>query len=93
MRAYIGEVDHTGLRRFIPEEVIPMDELGHLARRRPPHPGTVVWALLDEGDAEVLRLEVYAGHHHQACGLLLNRAVELLPLVSASPDLAGRVTP
>ena len=49
-------------------------------------PTTVAWALLDDGDAESIRSEVAAGHHDAACGLLLNRAIELLSLAAALPE-------
>jgi hypothetical protein len=39
--------------------------------------------LLDGGDAECIRSELAAGHHGAACGLLLNRAIELLPIAAA----------
>ncbi len=47
---------------------------------------TVAWTLLDVGDAESIRSEVAAGHHNAACGLLLNRAIELLPIAAAMPE-------
>jgi hypothetical protein len=59
-------------------------ELAGLAcasRRREP---AVVWALLDEPDAEAVRAEVSAGHHRDACVLLISRAVELIPLAAAT---------
>lgn len=86
MRAFIGEVDHTGLRRFVAEDSIPRDELRRLARRRAPCAETVVWVLLDDRDAEALRMEVDAGRHRRACGLLLNWAVELIPVSAAVPS-------
>ena len=84
MRAFVAEVDHAGLRRFIPEDLIPPDELGLLARR-PARPTMLVWALLDDADAEDLRADLDAGRHGEACGLLLNRATELLPIAAAVP--------
>jgi hypothetical protein len=85
MKAFVGEVDHGGLRRFIPETAIPRDELDHLARGPSPRPSAVVWILLDDRDAEAVRTEVFAGRHHDACGLVLNRAVELIPIAAAMP--------
>ena len=61
------------------------DGLGRYARRWFAGPTTVVWALLEEDDAEAVRTEVSAGHHGDACGLLLNRAVELLSLGAIAP--------
>ena len=81
--------DHSGLRRLVPEEAIPADVLGRYAWGPFPRPTTVVWALLDPGDAETIRTELGAGRHRDACGLLLNRAVELLPLAAAAPEFAG----
>jgi hypothetical protein len=83
MRAFVGEVDHGGLRRFISEDAIPRDELGRLARSPSPRRTTVVWILLDDRDAEAVRTEVIAGRHHDACGLLLNWAIELIPIAAA----------
>jgi hypothetical protein len=88
MKAFVGEVDHSGLRRFVPEDAIPRDELGRLARGPMSRPTTVVWALLDDQDAAAVRTEVTAGRHHRACGLLLNAAVELLPITAAIPGTA-----
>src|SRR4051812_15559620 len=48
----------------------------------------VVWVLLDPGDAEAIRAEVASGRHWDACGLLLNRALELLSLAEANPEFA-----
>jgi hypothetical protein len=53
---------------------------------------TPVWALLDDEDAEAIRVDLIAGHHRDACNLLLNRAVELLSLLSILPNLAGTAT-
>src|SRR4051794_7406679 len=86
MRAFVCEVDHSGLRRLVPEELVPGDALAWYARARFPRPTTVAWALLADGDAEDLRAEVRAGRHHAACGLLLNRAVELIGLGAAASD-------
>ena len=56
-------------------------------RRRPrPRPTTVARTLLDDGDAESIRSAVAAGHHDAACGVLLNRPIELLSIVAAMPE-------
>ena len=47
---------------------------------------TVVRVLLDDRDAEVIRAKVIAGHFDDACGQLLNRAIELVTLGSIVPD-------
>jgi hypothetical protein len=87
MKAFVGEVDHTGLRRFIPEDAISRDELRRLVREPSAWPTTVVWTLLDECDAEAVRTEMVAGRHHDACGLLLNAAVELISIAAAIPEV------
>jgi len=46
----------------------------------------VIRVLLDDRDAEVIRAKLVAGHFDDACGQLLNRAVELLTLGSVMPD-------
>src|SRR3954471_4086994 len=78
MKAFVGEVDQGGLRRFLPEDAIPRDELRRLARGPAPRSRTAVWIRLDDRNAEDVRIEVTAGRHRAACGLLLNAAVELI---------------
>jgi hypothetical protein len=82
MKAIVGEVDNTGLCRLFAPDLDPARVLGGNAR---PRPATLVWALLDEADAEEIRADVCAGRHGDACGVLLNRAVELLALGSVIP--------
>ena len=86
MRAFICEVDKTGLRRLVSEDVLAGDGVRGYLRRRFARPTTVAWTLLDDGDAESIRAAVAAGHHEAACGLLLNRAIELLSLAAALPE-------
>lgn len=76
MRAFFCELDPSGLRRFIPEE------FAHEPAPLAPDRGPVVSlrALLDDDDAEALRADVHAGRGSEACGLLLNRALELTRL-------------
>jgi hypothetical protein len=50
---------------------------------------TLVWALVADEDAEAIRADLSAGRHRDSCNLLLNRAVELLSLLSVLPDLSG----
>jgi hypothetical protein len=84
MKAYVGAVDQLGLRWFFPEDVIPRDFVrGWLTRST-----TAVWVLVTDKDAEAIRADLGAGNPGHACGLLLNRAIELLPLVSITPELA-----
>ena len=86
MRAFLCEVDATGLRRILPEDAIASDAVRRYTRGRFARPTTVAWALLDDGDAESIRSAVATGHHDAACGLLLNRAIELLSLAAAIPE-------
>jgi hypothetical protein len=92
MRAYAGTVDQRGLRWFLPEEVVPRNLLRHAVRAGLTHATTAVWALIADEDAEAIRAALSAGRPGEACNLLLNRAVELLPLSSSSPDLADWAT-
>ncbi|MDG3008419.1 hypothetical protein [Paludisphaera mucosa] len=88
MRAFVGEIDHTGLRRFIPEDQVARNELHRLTRRRHPGPSAFVWTLLADEDAEDLRVDVGTGRHAEAYSLLLNRAVELISLRDAASGCA-----
>jgi hypothetical protein len=88
MRAFIGSVDRFGLRRLIPEDAIPRDSLQQYVQGWYGRSTTAVWALLDDEDAEAIRADLSTGLHRDACAMLLNWAVELLPLASAAPDLA-----
>lgn len=81
MRAYLAQIDETELRRFIAEDVIPGDLLPQLIRDWTSPARTVVWAVLDDEDAEAVRDELAARRHHDACGVLLDRAVEVHPIV------------
>src|SRR4051794_12180739 len=91
MKAFLAFADHSGVHRLIPDDALPADVLERYAEGWFPRPTTVAWALLDPGDAEAIRAEVAAGRHRDACGLLLNRAVELLSLAAAGPGFT-RVT-
>ncbi len=86
MRAFVCAVDETGLRRLLPEDVLAGDGARWYTRQRFARPTTVAWTLLDDRHAESIRSEVAAGHHNAACGLLLNWAVELLPITAAMPE-------
>ena len=76
------------MRWFLPEEVIPKDLLRHSVRAGWTGATTAIWALVVDEDAEAIRAALSAGRPGEACNLLLNRAVELLPLSSGSPELA-----
>jgi hypothetical protein len=93
MRAFVGCIDSHGLRRFISEDAVPSDLLRELIVEWSSRTTTVVRAVIPEDDAEAIRRELAADCHRPACNLLLNRAVEILPLACVEPDLAGRVTP
>ena len=86
MREFLCEVDETGLRRLLSEDVLAGDGVRGSTRHRFARPTTVAWTLLADGDAEAIRSEVAAGHPEAACGLLLNRAIELLSLAAALPE-------
>ena len=92
MRAYAAAVDQMGLRWFLPEEVIPRELLRHSVGSGLSRSTTAVWALVADEDAEAIRADLNAGRHHDACNVLLNRAVELLSLPSVLPDLSGTAT-
>ncbi len=89
MRAFVCEIDDRGVNQFLPEHFLPADELARLAHLSPQPFSAVVWALLEEPDAEALRTEIGAGRKRDAYDLLLNRAVEILPMAVAIPDVNG----
>jgi hypothetical protein len=84
MRAYLAQVTRSELRRFVSEDLIPEDLLRRLTREWSSPATIVLGAVLDEEDAEAVREELAAGRHRQACGLFLDRAVEVHPIV---PDV------
>ena len=75
---------------LLPEDILPAEELSRLACISTRRPTAFVWALLDESDAEALRSEVGSGRTHNACGLLLNCAVKLVPIAAALPERISR---
>lgn len=92
MRTFLCEVDHAGLRRLLTEEEAPFGVWPQPERAWHARPTTIVWALLAEADAEDLRADLQAGRHAEACGLLLNRALELIALGDAAPGTARRAS-
>jgi hypothetical protein len=90
MRAFVCEIDDRGLYQFLPEHFLPADELARLAHLPSQPSSTTVWALLEQSDAEALRTEIAAGRSRDAYHLLLNRAVEILPIAVAVPDTASK---
>jgi hypothetical protein len=85
MRAYVGLIDHSGLQRFIAEDVVPRGLLHELAREWTSPTVTAVEAVIDEDDAEAIRRELAADRRDVACNLLLNRAFELITLGARDP--------
>jgi hypothetical protein len=86
MKAIVAEVDHGGLRRLLPAEMDPEDVLDRYAKAGSARPTALVWALLpNQEDVDAVRADIAAGRHGDACGLLLNRAVELVALGSVVP--------
>jgi hypothetical protein len=86
MRAYLAQVCRSELRRFVPEDAVPEDLLSQLIREWSSPAMATVWAVLDDDAAEIVRAELAAGRKRDACGVLLDRAVEVRPLV---PDVPG----
>jgi hypothetical protein len=77
MRAYVAQVAQSELRRFLPEDLIPEDLLRQLVQEWTSPATIVLGAVLDEEDAEAVREELAAGRHGEACGVLIDRAVEV----------------
>ena len=93
MRAFVCEVNDQGLHQFVPEHLLPPDELARLAHVPSQPSSIIVWALLEEPDAEAVRTEIDFGRSRHAYDLLLNRAVEILPIAVAVPDTASKSLP
>src|SRR5262249_28472828 len=68
-----------------PEDLIPVDLLRRLTREWSSPTTIVLEAVLDGEDAEAVREQLAAGRHHEACGLLLDRGIEVHPIV---PDVS-----
>jgi hypothetical protein len=83
MRAFVCGIDHHGLRRLLPEELLPAEVLRRLACGSSGRTPAFVRVLVEDPDAEDLRTQVRAGCHGDAFGLLIDRAVEVLPLGAA----------
>ena len=82
MKAYVAQVAESELRQFVPEDALPEDLLAQLVREWSLPAMATVWAVLDDEDAEAVREELAAGRQREACGVLLDRAVEIRPIVS-----------
>jgi hypothetical protein len=83
----LGQVDRTGLRRFLFEDVIPPDSIGPLVRERSSPTTTVIRAVVSNEDTEAHRHVLRAGDHGEACSLLLDRAVEVLTIGKSVPRI------
>ena len=86
MRAYLGYVDRSGLRRFVPEDALPGDVLRELALSWTSRTTSVCWAVLTDEDAEAIHRELWAGRPAAACDLLSVRSVEVIPVAYASHE-------
>src|SRR5262249_40505851 len=86
MRAYVGWIALDGLRQFLAEDAVPSGLLRDLVQEWSSPTTTVVWAVVSEDDAEAIRHALAAEGRWAACNLLLNRAVEIHPVVVDSPD-------
>src|SRR5258708_4703601 len=58
MRAYVGLIGHSGLQRLIAEDVVPRGLLRELVRDWTCRTATVVEAVIDEDDCELIRREL-----------------------------------
>lgn len=98
MRAYIGRVAQDGLRVFVAEDMLPGGLLQDLVNTWTSRAETVVQAILSEDGAEEIHRALTAQRPDAACGILLNRAIELVPLrpllreyvEPPHPDQSGR---
>ena len=84
MKAYVAQLADSELRQFVPEDALPKDVLSDLIREWSLPERTAVWAVLDDEGADAVREELAAGRQRDACGMLLDRAVEVRPIV---PDV------
>jgi hypothetical protein len=85
MRAYLGQIDRRGLRRFLLEDAVPADMLGPLVQEWSSPATTVVRAVIAEDDAEALRRELRIGDPVGACTMLMDRALEVLAIGPPAP--------
>jgi hypothetical protein len=74
MKAYLGIVDETGLRALLPDES-PIRPLMMVGTRT-----ACVWATVEDDGVREIEAELRSGHRSGALSLLLNRAVELVPI-------------
>ena len=93
MRAYVGHVGYAGLRRLVAEDVLPGAVLQELVREWASATATIVLAVVTDDGAEGIRRGLMADRPDAACGALLNRAVELIPLRPELRDPLARPCP
>jgi hypothetical protein len=80
MRSYFGRADRSGLSDFVAEDKIPASLPHEFVRGWATRPATVSRAVIDEDAAEASVRELVHARPDAACGLLLNRDRELVPL-------------
>ena len=87
MKAYVAQLAHadTELHHFVSEDALPKDVLSDLIREWSLPERTAVWVVLDDDAAQVVREELAAGRQRDACGVLLDRAVEVRQIVPEVP--------
>lgn len=78
MKAYLGQTDRTGLRRYLFKDAIPPDSIGQVILEWS-SPPTFIRAVAADDDANTLR----RGDHGEVL-MLLDREVEVL--VTCRPD-------
>jgi hypothetical protein len=93
MRAYVAQVAESELRQIVREDVLPENVMSQLIREWSLPAMTTVCAVLGEEDAEAVREELAAGRHRDAYGLLLDRAVEVRPIVPEPPPSSPQSRP
>lgn len=74
MKAYVGIVDETGLRAFLPDG----DSVRRVMSTGPR--SSFVWAAVDNEGVREIEAELRSGHRSEALSLLLNQAVELVAI-------------
>jgi hypothetical protein len=90
MRAYVAQLAESELRQFLPEDALPEDVMSQLIREWSLPAMTTVWAVLGDEEAEAVRDQIRAGRGRDACGVVLDRIVEVRPIV---PEVLGSSPP
>jgi|ThiBio_1000_plan_1041568.scaffolds.fasta_scaffold02433_7 hypothetical protein len=73
MKAYLGIVDETGLRALLPDESSNRPLM--LEAR-----SACIWAAVEDEGVREIEAELRSGHRSGALSLLLNQAIELVPI-------------